>query len=92
MQGKVALVTGGARRIGRAITLMLAQAGAHVAVNYHQSAEAAYTPWTARACGVDAADVPVRHPRRRGGDGHGRRGDGGLARRTFWSTVRASSR
>ena len=56
MQGKVALVTGGARRIGRAITLMLAQAGAHVAVNYHSSADAAaHTVDDARACGVDAA-------------------------------------
>lgn len=34
IRGKVALVTGGAVRIGKAITLMLAQAGAHVVINY----------------------------------------------------------
>ena len=34
---EVALVTGGARRIGRAITIKLAQAGYHVAIHCHQS-------------------------------------------------------
>jgi NAD(P)-dependent dehydrogenase (short-subunit alcohol dehydrogenase family) len=34
---RVALVTGGARRVGRTLSLALARAGAHVIVNYHRS-------------------------------------------------------
>ena len=37
LQGKVAIVTGGARRIGRVIALELAEAGCHVVVHYHSS-------------------------------------------------------
>jgi NAD(P)-dependent dehydrogenase (short-subunit alcohol dehydrogenase family) len=37
LQGQVALVTGGARRIGRSIALALAGAGARVAVHYNTS-------------------------------------------------------
>ncbi len=58
------MVTGGAHRVGRAIALTLAQAGANVAVAYHRSgAEAAETVEELKGCGVDAgafkADLAV---------------------------------
>jgi NAD(P)-dependent dehydrogenase (short-subunit alcohol dehydrogenase family) len=64
-KGKTALVTGGAHRVGKAITLALARAGANVVVNYHTSAAAAEeTAGEARALGVEAliagADVSDR--------------------------------
>jgi hypothetical protein len=37
IETKTALVTGGAHRVGKAITLALARAGANVAVHYHTS-------------------------------------------------------
>lgn len=43
MQGKVVLVTGGAKRVGAAICRRLHAAGAQVAVHYHSSAQQALT-------------------------------------------------
>lgn len=37
LKGKVAVITGGARDIGRAIALKFGTSGAHVLVNYHES-------------------------------------------------------
>jgi 3-oxoacyl-[acyl-carrier protein] reductase/pteridine reductase len=55
LEGKVALVTGGAARVGRAITLGLAGAGAHVVVHYLRSVEAAQeTVALAQELGVEA--------------------------------------
>jgi 3-oxoacyl-[acyl-carrier protein] reductase len=41
LEGKISLVTGGSRGIGRSIAHILAQAGAHVLINYHSGHEAA---------------------------------------------------
>ena len=41
LAGKVAIVTGGSRGIGRAVSIALAGAGAHVLVNYRSNEEAA---------------------------------------------------
>lgn len=58
LHGKTALITGGAHRVGRAITLALARAGANVVINYHSSAtEATTTAAEAEAAGVAALTV-----------------------------------
>jgi 3-oxoacyl-[acyl-carrier protein] reductase/pteridine reductase len=58
LAGKRALVTGGAKRIGRALALTLAEAGADVAVTYRGSAaEAEKTVAELRALGVRALAV-----------------------------------
>jgi NAD(P)-dependent dehydrogenase (short-subunit alcohol dehydrogenase family) len=64
-KGKVALITGGARRVGRGLSIALAHAGADIIVNYNQSStEADQTVEAARALGARAiaikADVSDR--------------------------------
>ena len=58
LAGKIALVTGGAKRIGRAIALQLAASGANVAITYRESQpEAEQTVRELASIGVDAFAV-----------------------------------
>lgn len=58
LQGRVALVTGGARRVGKAIALALAGRGADMVVHYNSSqASADETSAELRALGVRAAAI-----------------------------------
>jgi len=58
LSGKVALVTGGSRGIGRAIALALAERGARVAVNYVSNVQAAEeVVGRIRGCGGEAVAV-----------------------------------
>lgn len=58
MKGKVAIVTGGARDIGRAVSVKLAAAGAKVCVNYlHNEAQANETIDIIKAAGGEAIAV-----------------------------------
>jgi len=64
LSGRVALVTGASRGIGKAIALALAEAGADIAVNYHVQAEAADAVCktiraTGRKCIAVQADVSI---------------------------------
>jgi 3-oxoacyl-[acyl-carrier protein] reductase len=55
LRGRVAIVTGGSRGIGRAIVELLAQLGAHVVVNsLHGEKAAAAAVTAARAMGIEA--------------------------------------
>ena len=58
LDGRIALVTGGSRGIGRAICLELAERGACVAVNYRTRSDAANAVVDeVRSCGLDAISV-----------------------------------
>jgi NAD(P)-dependent dehydrogenase (short-subunit alcohol dehydrogenase family) len=58
LHGSVALVTGGAHRLGRAIALALGQAGANVVVHYNSSADQAQVVLRELAAlGVQSASV-----------------------------------
>ena len=60
LKGKTALVTGGSRRIGRAICLALAKSGINCIIHYHRSEEnVLQTVDELRACNVDAWTVQV---------------------------------
>ena len=60
LKARVVLVTGAARRVGRAVAVRLAQAGCDLAVHYGRSAtEAAETVTACRAHGVAAEAFQV---------------------------------
>ena len=58
LAGKTALVTGGAKRVGKAIALELAKKGAHIALHYHGSEkDALATAVEIRSLGVECFPV-----------------------------------
>lgn len=59
-RGRVVLVTGAGHRLGRAIALNLARAGAHIAVHFHAAGEEAQEAVRQiQAMGVDAEAFPA---------------------------------
>src|SRR5512139_3561855 len=65
LTGKIALVTGGSRGIGREICLCLAQAGAEVVVNYNRSkdqAEGVLQEITVRGGKAEIVQADISHP------------------------------
>ncbi|MGI5282723.1 SDR family oxidoreductase [Nonomuraea polychroma] len=65
LNGKVALVTGGARNVGKAIATRLAQRGAHVIVNYfhaHDEAKRTHSDLVAAGCSVELIRASVARP------------------------------
>ena len=64
LEGKVALVTGGAVRVGRVIALALAGRGAHVAITYLPGEPGEQTAAEIASLGVQASALPldVREP------------------------------
>src|ERR1700756_105895 len=58
LKGKTVFITGGARRLGRAIALAMAQSGANVAFTFHSSAnEAGETIKEIKAAGAQALAI-----------------------------------
>ncbi|WP_344015283.1 SDR family oxidoreductase, partial [Streptomyces thermospinosisporus] len=65
LTGKIALVTGGARNVGKAIAATLADRGAHVLVNYfhsHEQARQTQRELRARGARVDLLRASVARP------------------------------
>jgi NAD(P)-dependent dehydrogenase (short-subunit alcohol dehydrogenase family) len=62
LKNKVVLVTGSARRVGRAIMMSFAREGAHVVIHHHSSPEEAESAAAeARALGVEALVIQGNH-------------------------------
>ena len=88
LEGKTALITGGAKRVGRGITLTLARAGANVVINYNSSADdAERTAEEAEALGVSALVVQASVSDYEQVGAMVKRPSIALARSMFWSTM-----